>query len=79
MLTAPIYAHVTSLSTTAPDVCTGPDPAPAVDPDPATDVAKYALPPLTTESPTDIPDWLIAQLLLPCDALSCIFCTSSAT
>ena len=61
MLTAPIYAHVTSLSTTAPDVCTGPDPAPAVDPDPATDVAKYALPPLITESPTDIPDWLMAH------------------
>ena len=61
MLTAPIYAHVTSLSTTAPDVCTGPDPAPAVDPDPATDVAKYALPPLITESPTDMPDWLIAH------------------
>ena len=61
MLTAPIYAHVTSLSTTAPDVCTGPDPAPAVDPDPATDVAKYALPPLITEAPTDIPDWLIAH------------------
>ena len=61
MLTAPIYAHVTSLSTTAPDVCTGPDPAPAVDPDPATDVARYELPPLVLESPTVIPDWLIAH------------------
>ena len=40
----------------------GPDPAPAVDPDPATDVAKYALPPLITESPTDMPDWLMAPL-----------------
>ena len=61
MLTAPIYAHVDSLSTTTPYLCTSPDPAPAVDPDHATDVARYELPPLVLESPTVIPDWLIAH------------------
>ena len=53
---------MTSLSTAVPEVCVGPDPAPAVDPDPATAVARYALPPLTLESPTVIPAWLIVQL-----------------
>ena len=82
MFRAPIYAHVILLvplvSRAVPDVCEGPVPPAAVVPLPEIAVARYALPPLITESPTVIV-WPFAQLAFPCDALSCIFCTSSAT
>ena len=72
-MTAPVYAHVISLSTATPDVCVGPDPDPAVDPVPVTAVATYELPPLVLESPTCMPAWLIAHDWLPPDAFFCIF------